>query len=486
MLKVPWLISIVIAMVAIGSPAYASHPTEGAVTLEALLIEALAKSPEVKSSEANVHSLSAQLKSTIGLFTPEVSLEGGTVSTRFDGQRSSGSVAYGLINWNLYHGGQDSAERSKVKLELKLATRELEQVRATVAREIARLYYESAFLLESASIQEKALVLNREQMKLALKKKSAGFTSEADVIEFELREATIESDLRDLQQQKASVARELSAQLGKSDFTGDLAVKGHLESIKDLPNRNAIIQQLSDNNPEVVEAKAELDISKIEKTSAKSGFLPKINFQAKYGKLANEESVFDDNNNYSVALMLSLPLFSGFSDVNNFSAASSRVSKAELQVYKKTIETRAEAESLYAKLETIQDRLKLEEKTLSRSAKYYEITLGEYRRGVKNSPDMVGAAERLLNSKIRNLELRRDYQINLIAIMGLVGSGPNDSKWYLAKSEGNSMQKDKEMSPGSVHEECMSLKKGQTLRYSFKAVSPLDFNIHYHVNPLSG
>jgi hypothetical protein len=42
------------------------------------------------------------------------------------------------------------------------------------------------------------------------------------------------------------------------------------------------------------------------------------------------------------------------------------------------------------------------------------------------------------------------------------------------------MKDDVTVKPSGSSEECFALKKGQILVYKFKAVRPLDFNIHYH------
>lgn len=49
---------------------------------------------------------------------------------------------------------------------------------------------------------------------------------------------------------------------------------------------------------------------------ATSQLLPKIDLEAKYGKLSNEERVFNDSDNYSIMLKINVPLFSGFEDYN--------------------------------------------------------------------------------------------------------------------------------------------------------------------------
>jgi hypothetical protein len=93
---------------------------------------------------------------------------------------------------------------------------------------------------------------------------------------------------------------------------------------------------------------------------------------------------------------------------------------------------------------------------------------------------MVGAAERLLNSRIRNLEFRRDYQINVLRLLGMVGAGPNDKSWLDSSGTGNAKNQERTLAPGGIHEECMTLQSTESLIYSYQSNSALNFNIHYH------
>lgn len=42
-------------------------------------------------------------------------------------------------------------------------------------------------------------------------------------------------------------------------------------------------------------------------------------------------------------------------------------------------------------------------------------------------------------------------------------------------------EKGRDLKPGGGHEECLELRAGQELKYSFTSNAPLDFNVHYHV-----
>lgn len=110
-------------------------------------------------------------------------------------------------------------------------------------------------------------------------------------------------------------------------------------------------------------------------------------------------------------LKFNVPLFSGFEDYNSVKSINAKVASSQIAIDQKSISLSAELDSSLAEIKALNARLDLEEKNLERSEKYYKLTLDEYRRGVKNSPDMVGASERLLEARIRNLEYRRDLML---------------------------------------------------------------------------
>lgn len=408
---------------------FAHHPNEGSFTLEQLLKEAETQNLDIKEAESQFKASEAAAKSQYGRLMPQLSVEGGPLTTKFDEGKNSGTTVYGKAEWNLYRGGRDFSELDKAKIKSDLDRKKYEAIRSKVIRDVSRVYYELLFLLEGSDLKEKAIEMNQEQMKLAKVKKSSGFTSSADVIEFELRGATLSSDLKMFAQIISEKSRELSVLLGRNDSSIPSLVKGHL--IRDNSttlSRENILSRLKDSNIEIAEAQADLKMGEKDISIAKSGFLPSLDVEAKYGKIANEERVFSDHDNYTVMLKLSVPLFSGLETMNQTRSARAAVAARDAAASRKNLSVVAEAENLFSQLTTLTDRLNLEEKNLSKSEEYYKITLSEYRRGVKNSPDMVGASERLLETRIRNLEYRKDYYLTKLKIYALVSSEPGNEK----------------------------------------------------------
>lgn len=404
--------------------AFADHPNEGSLTLTPLIEEAAAQNLELKEAEASYKSSQARARASFGRFLPSIAVEGGPLVTKLNDEKNSGTTYYGRLDWNLYRGGTDQYGFQSYRLREELENRKYQAAKARVSREVSRAYYELLFLLESSALKEKAIELNQEQMKLAKLKNSSGFTSSVDVIEFELREATLSSDLKMIGQQVLEKSRELAVILGRKDLSSPLLVKGHLAKPVPPISKDQIMQQLDERNIGVATARAELELSKNDLASVKSRYLPTIDIDARYGKFAVDERVLSDANNYSVFLRFSIPLFSGLETVNESRAARANTDASEKAAARTTLAARAAAENTFSRLNTLSERIALEEKTLAKSETYYKLTLGEYRRGVKNSPDMVVASERLLEARIRNLEFRRDFYLAELQLNELTSTAP--------------------------------------------------------------
>lgn len=401
--------------------AFADHPNEGKVAISQLTKEAEQNSLEIKQTEENLNSLKSKLNSQYGRLSPKISIEGGPQSSKFDDEKSNASSVYGKAEWNLYNGGADKSLMDLSKSEIEIQERRLMLLKNKVKKEVSKIYFELQFILESISLKQKALELNLQQMKIAKAKNSSGFTTSSDVLEFDLRDSTLQSDLVLLNQKLEQKFSELDVLLSRRNHEPQEAVKGHL--IREIFNfnREDLLAKIQDGNDQLLLLKIELQQIETEKRQAKSQFLPKLDLEARYGKLANDEKVFTDNNNYSVMLKFNVPLFSGFEDYNSVKSVSAKVAASQIAFAQKNISLTAELDSTLAEINALNSRLDLEEKNIERSEKYYKFTLDEYRRGIKNSPDMVGASERLLEARIRNLEYRRDLMLAKAKIQELTG-----------------------------------------------------------------
>lgn len=408
--------------------AFADHPNEGKFVVEQLIAEAEANSLEFKQAQEAQRASEYQLYSKYGQYSPKISIEGGPLSTKFRNENKNGTAVYGKAEWNFYNGGADQAEIEKAKIQNDLQLKKLENIKFRIQLNVKRIYFELMYILESIALKEKAISINAEQMKLAMAKSASGFTSKSDVIEFELRESTLKSDLVLFNMERDQKSRELSILLARKNDLSPIDVKGHLVRESINLDREKLLNAIRIKNIEIYDALALVELQSLDKKIIRSDFLPKINFQATYGKLANEEMVYDENNNYSLLLKISIPLYSGFETINASRGLEANIIHKKLEAEQKQLSVNLDLENTLTQIKSLNQRLDLEEKNLSRSEDYYKITLSDYKRGIKNSPDMVGAAERLLAARIRNLEHRKDLTLAYLKIYELTGSDPTQHR----------------------------------------------------------
>jgi outer membrane protein TolC len=159
----------------------------------------------------------------------------------------------------------------------------------------------------------------------------------------------------------------------------------------------------------------------MEVSKQRADFMPRIDAEARYGRLGNAERVSPRSGDFTMLLKVSVPIFSGLSTSHRVdSVAAAGRSRAIEAEYEKA-HLVEDLDALVATINTVQKRLDLEELNLQKSRDYYATTLQEYRRGLKNSPDMVVASERVLDAKIRNLEFRRDLAIAVAKVRKISG-----------------------------------------------------------------
>ena len=118
----------------------------------------------------------------------------------------------------------------------------------------------------------------------------------------------------------------------------------------------------------------------------------------------------------SMSEIITIPLFSGLDTYYKVKSSNLNISANEKLLNQKRLDVESEFSVLKNKIVELAKLFKINEQKLENSQKYFELTLGEYRRGIKNSPDLVGATERLFSSKKKQVEILKELEILKIQI----------------------------------------------------------------------
>jgi outer membrane protein TolC len=136
---------------------------------------------------------------------------------------------------------------------------------------------------------------------------------------------------------------------------------------------------------------------------------------------ASSNATGDDPSEATVGLKLTLSLASGLEFSQEARSLKSQAQAAKLIADFKKGEIEVHMNNELAELRFLHDQIHGAETNILRAEKYYKLTQSEYARGVKNSPDVLGSAERLFNAKLKHLEIVRDFQVAKVHILAKLG-----------------------------------------------------------------
>ena len=405
-----FFVSTAFAFFSISSISFISmnaHALEGLTQLEKHLFE---KNQDFQSLQSQVEAKEALATSTISGYYPTLNLVGGWGQNKVDdipgGEK--GYLGYAEGRLNLFRGFKDQSVRNLRNNDLERMKNELEFKERELRLQLTEVASDMILLHKLEVILDEEYKITQTQKQMAAKKVAAGLTSNVDTIEFELRESELQIEQRRINQQHLEVHQRLHVLLGTEISDKELEGLDFTKAenlMKDL-NPVTLDKTLDYKNAELIQAQAES-----EKAEIKSEFFPSIDFTYSIGRLTPSENspIKFDESRY--ALLVTIPLFSGFDTYYKTKAASKLAQSAERLKNQRRSEALAAINTAKTKLSELSALQKINEQKLIISKKYFDLTLSEYRRGIKNSPDLVGATERWFSAKKQKFTILKDLEV---------------------------------------------------------------------------
>lgn len=320
---------------------------------------------------------------------------------------------------NLWNGGRDQI-RSKLRdLEFLSAKDSQRRLDAEVYSKASTYYWQSLYFRDLLDALKQAEALNQNSLQAADRRIRSGVATQIDRLEFQMQA----SDLARARQQAEldfTIRRDLLALiLGIED---SITLKEKMEHGHDFEAKLQHSEGVMDYW--LTDSKISAERAGAESAEAARAFWPRIEAVAGYQQLTELEEdpvLAQDRTEAYVGLKLRLSLASGFED--------RRVARAKIlesEALKLRFESDRREMSLHMKSEVqelrrMHDQVHDFEDTIGRADRYLQMTQNEYGRGVKNSPDVLGANTKLLEARIKRLESIRDFQIaksHLLAKLG--------------------------------------------------------------------
>ena len=358
------------------------HALQGMEELSKNLFE---KNQDVQALQKKIEAKEAESAAAKSGYFPTVNAVVGFEQNKTDDMPivEKGQVGYLEGQLNLFKGGKDQALRGQKNIEIQLAKLELESKKRDLKLELTELASQMVYLHKLQSILDEELKLTLTQKQMASKKVSAGLTSTVDNLEFQLHESEIQIEQRQINQQHEEAHQQFIKIYGE-----------------DIPDSR--LGQL-DFSPISI-------IDHLLKTIAPLNVEDTVDFTYSVGRLTPSEVSPLKFNENKLAVHLTIPLFSGFDTYYKTKAASLSLQAAQHAKNQRRNDVISYFAKLKIQLFELNQLFQINEIKLVKSQSYFDMTLSEYRRGIKNSPDLVSATDRLYSTKKKRLEILKDLE----------------------------------------------------------------------------
>jgi len=375
-------------------------PADSAMSLRDAVNYALAHSPDLKASEAEVARRQGLVTTAHSALMPQVDLSSDAARTRyehgypagappsllrFDTAEYVGSADLKFLAWDFH---KTAIELAATKERVEAARAGADRRRQEIVFETARLYLQTLAyedLIEAAESRISSLQSLLDRTKQLVK---GGRAVPVDALKIQTRLAQVESDLATLQSGRRSSLSALAAVMG---FEGELPRLAYTPASSEIPPPAApeseLLRQAVTARPEMISEAHEIRAAEqVEKAARKSAW-PRIDFRAsaiQYGsnspedfpqliaKLipsfpANVPSPGNAATDWVVGVHVSFPLFDGGRRKGQIQAAQAQLEELRLARQQLQFRIGREVRTAMADLESAESRVNFLSDSVSES-----------------------------------------------------------------------------------------------------------------------
>jgi len=379
------------------------------VSLEAAKEYAVQHNFGVLALRKEVEEVEARRGRARSKFFPTLGVAGGADTEMSSTSTSSSPLGYVYSNFNLFSGFEDIYRSEMASLEVEKAELRLRRTEFRVGLDVERVFHQYLFKKSSIGLKEEAIKSNESHKKMAAQKRSSGMASDSDIMEFDLKDALLNSDLlllrQELEESRTSLKHLLGEEIGsRIEPVGSLQHQHLKGKLMDHVKR---IQTDSEN---VVVAVKDLAIANIQSKASRSKWLPRVDLELVAGYLPWDlRTVPGGTSMVGGKIVARFDLFSGFDTLYERREQLAKQLRLESELKDAILDAVTETENAYRRIATIQARVDLEEQNERRAKKYYASVLSEYRRGIKNSADLRVASDGVYDAAMKREGFKFDF-----------------------------------------------------------------------------
>lgn len=376
---------------------------EGILSWEDCVAEARKNHPDLLASRFSVDQAEANVGKTRSDLLPQISGSASMRHSKSSGDNASDSYSLGLSASQLIFDGLkswydlDQSEQSLISARLDYDS-ESADIRLSLREAFINLLEAQELIRitgEIAGRRKQQLDLVQLRYEAGREHRGSLLTSEANLAEAEFDIAQARRDVRVAQ-------RQLHTEMGRREFT-PLKAEGAL-GLTVIPEGSPDLKRLMEQHPSVLKRATEKESARIDVKTARGDFFPSISGSASIGRSDSEWPPEDEN--WSVGVSLSLPLFEGGKRLDEVTRAKAALREAEENERSERDTVFLSLEEARMDLEDAYQRVGVQKKFLEATEERARISEVQYATGLLSFDNWIIIEDDLVRSQKSYLQSR--------------------------------------------------------------------------------
>ena len=390
------------------------------------------KNPLLNSQRESFKATKENINISISKFLPDISVSGSQSNLQNRNQTDKTGAKLSDNNSNTYtesisidqkifqgFDGYNSFKKSQIEVEK--AKFELKDIEQKTLLNSASAYYDLKFKTESKTINKDNVDLFERQVESDRSRLQKGEITLIDLSQSEssLADAiakliTAETELATAKSNFERIVRMTPPEVIKDDYKFEIVLPKNLITALNLSKKN---------NPKLVLAKLDYEISEKEVNIEKGKFSPSASVNYTQSKNENDFSTtVDDADQESIKATIKWPLFKGGKNYSSLKKAKFRKEQKSL-VLKDTInEVKTDTSNAWSIYKSSAGVLRSTQAAVKAAEIANEGITLEYDSGNKRTTlEVIQSRSLLLNTRINNAKAERDFVISKFKLLSVVG-----------------------------------------------------------------
>ena len=417
-MKLPTFFGILFLTIA--QPLFAASP----LTLEEALVTALKNHPQVVEAKENLKGAEARTGQALANYYPQISFsadwnKGRTFLSAQENIKLTEvhSDAF-YLKQTIYDFGRTSGS-----IEAARSNRDAIDKALIVTTQDLSLRVRSAFYLvlatEKQNLAVRDTVRSRDDIfRQAEEFFKQGIKAKVDVARAESNLFAAKTALIRTENNREIAKMELANAMGMSALEDRTLVEPP-PSVVSLPEKNSALQEAVRNRVELKQVADQKAVASANLKIAKGSYLPILSGMANVGYA---DKNFPPNGNiWGVGLDLTVPLFSGFSSVEQVREATSTINAIEARQSNLRLQIIKEVESAWLGGNEASARMVSTQKEVVAANENKLLAEGRYQEGVGSIIEVTDAQSQALDAQTANIQAKYDYYTSLARLDRAIG-----------------------------------------------------------------